>query len=80
MLARQGTDGILPNVKKELNLITHNLKVVKVVTSDVDIAKVTIWDDWNNQRRHTVDLHNHKCSCREWQVTGKPCKHALAYF
>jgi len=20
-----------------------------------------------------------KCSCREWQVTGKPCKHALAW-
>ena len=79
MLARQWTHGVLPNVQKELNLITHNLNVVKVVTSDVDIAKVTIWD-WNNQRRHIVDLHNHKCSCREWQVTGKPCKHALAYF
>ena len=21
-----------------------------------------------------------KCSRRDWQVTGKPCKHALAYF
>ena len=61
MLARQWTDGILPNVK-ELNLITHNLKVVKVVTSDVDIIEVTILDDWNNQKRHTIDLHNHKCS------------------
>ena len=38
MLARQWTHGVLPNVQKELNLITHNLKVVKVVTSDVDIA------------------------------------------
>ncbi|XP_039787265.1 uncharacterized protein LOC120653630 [Panicum virgatum] len=65
MLARQWTDGILPNVKKELNLITHNLKVVKVVTSNVDIAEVTILDDWNNQRRHTVDLHNRKCSCAQ---------------
>ena len=65
MLARQWTDGILPNVKKELNLITHNLKVVKVVTSDVDIIEVTILDDWNNQRRHTVDLHNRKCSCAQ---------------
>jgi hypothetical protein len=27
----------------------------------------------------TVDLANKKCSCREWQVTGKPCKHALAW-
>ena len=38
MLGRQWTHGVLPNVQKELNLITHNLKVVKIVTSDVDIA------------------------------------------
>ena len=63
MLARQWTHGVLPNVQKELNLVTHNLNVVKVVTSDVDIAEVAILDDWNNQRRHTVDLHNRKCSC-----------------
>jgi hypothetical protein len=40
---------------------------------------VTLLDEWNNQRRHTVDLKNNSCSCREWQVTGKPCKHALAW-
>jgi hypothetical protein len=79
MLARQWADGILPNVIKVLNLISKNLKVVKVSVSDVDIAEVTILDDWNNQKRRTVDLANKKCSCREWQVTGKPCKHALAW-
>ena len=79
VLARQWEDGVLPNVMKDLNLISNNLKVVKVAASDVDIAEVTILDDWNNQKRHTVDIHNHKCSCREWQVTGKPCKHALAW-
>jgi hypothetical protein len=78
-IARQWEDGILPNVMKELNLISKNLKVVKVSVSDDDIAEVTILDDWNNQKRHTVDLHNHKCSCREWRITGKPCKHALAW-
>ena len=26
-----------------------------------------------------MDLQNRNCSCREWQVTGKPCKHALAW-
>jgi len=79
MLARQWTDGILPNVMKELNLISNNLKVVKVSVSDVDIAEVTILDEWNNQKRQTVDLQNQKCSCRQWQLTGKPCKHALAW-
>jgi len=56
MLTRQWTDGILPNVMKELNLISNNLKVVKVSVSDVDIAEVTILDEWNNQKRQTVDL------------------------
>ncbi|WVZ96790.1 hypothetical protein U9M48_042382 [Paspalum notatum var. saurae] len=71
-------DGILPNVIKELNTISKNLRVVKVSRSDDDIAEVTLIDQWNNTRRHSVDLQNRKCSCREWQLTGKPCKHALA--
>jgi hypothetical protein len=29
-------------------LISKNLTVVKVIVSDVDIAEVTILDDWNN--------------------------------
>jgi hypothetical protein len=53
--------------------------VIKVLASDDDIAEVTILDHWNKQRRHIVDLQNHKCSCREWQVTGKPYRHALAW-
>jgi hypothetical protein len=48
MLARQWEDGILPNVLKDLDLISKNLTVVKVIVSDVDIAEVTILDDWNN--------------------------------
>ena len=71
-IARQWEDGILPGVLKDLNAISKNLKVVKVATCDDGIAEV-------NQKRHTVDLKNHKCSCREWQITGKPCKHALAW-
>jgi hypothetical protein len=25
-----------------------------------------------------VNIQNHTCTCREWQVSGKPCPHALA--
>jgi len=78
-IANEWADGVLPAVKKELNLISNNLKVVKVATSDEHFAEVTLLDDWNNQKRHTVDLKNKSCSCREWQITGKPCKHALAW-
>ena len=64
---------------KDLNTINKNLKVVKVARSDEDIAEVTLIDDWNNHKRHMVDLQGHSCSCREWQITGKPCKHAMAW-
>lgn len=77
-IAEQWQEGILPSVIKELNLISKNLKVVKVAVSDPDFVEVTIIDDWNNHKRCIVDLKNHKCSCREWQINRKPCKHALA--
>jgi len=64
-ITQQWEEDILPSVIKELNLISKNLKVVKVAVSDEDFAEVTILDDWNNQKRCTVDLKNHKCSCRE---------------
>ncbi|WVZ68424.1 hypothetical protein U9M48_017362 [Paspalum notatum var. saurae] len=78
-IGREMQDGILPNVLKELNTISKNLRVVKVTRSDEDITEVTLVDQWNNTRRHSVDLKNNSCSCREWQVTGKPCKHVLAW-
>ncbi|KAJ8632911.1 hypothetical protein MRB53_026247 [Persea americana] len=28
--------------------------------------------------RHAVFLHRHSCTCRQWQVSGIPCKHAVA--
>ena len=58
-------DGILPNVIKELNIISKKLKVAKISISDQDFAEVTLIDQWNNYKRHTVDLVNRKCSCRE---------------
>jgi hypothetical protein len=65
-LGREMGDGILPGVMKELKIVSRNLKVVKVARSDDTFAEVTLLDDWNNTRRHTVDLENQKCSCRAW--------------
>ena len=78
-IEEQMEDGVLQNVIKELNAISMNLRVVKVSRSDDGIAEVTLIDKWNNTRMHSVDLKNAKCSCREWQVTGKPCTYALAW-
>jgi hypothetical protein len=79
MVAMQWADGILPKVIADLNLISNNITVVKIVACDADVDEVTVLDDWGNHRRDTVDLLNHNCGCRQWQVTGKPCKHALAW-
>ena len=65
-IGREMQDGILPSVIKELNTISINLKLVKVVRSDEDFAEVTLLDDWNNQKRNTIDLAHNSCSCREW--------------
>ena len=79
-VGRQFKEGeILPNVMKELNAASQNLRVVKVARGDADFAEVTLMCADNIARRHTMDLKNHTCSCRRWQLTGKPCWHALAW-
>ena len=44
-IARKMRDGILPTIMKELNAISNNLKVVKVSSSDEDMAEVTLLDN-----------------------------------
>lgn len=78
-VAKNLGDEILMSVMKQLNDLTSLLKVVKVARSDDGFAEVTLVDADNMTRRHTVDLDNRKCSCRVWQVSGKPCRHALAW-
>ena len=60
-IAQKWEDGILPGVMKDLNLISKNLKFVKVKVSDDEFVEVTLLDDWNNHKRHTYDLKNQKC-------------------
>ena len=36
---------------KELNLISNQLKVIKVTVSDDYIAEVTLLDQWNNKKK-----------------------------
>jgi len=37
-----------------------------------------VWYNGEEIRRHVVYLEEQKCTCREWQVSGRPCPHALA--
>src|SRR6266542_725442 len=72
-------DGILPTVLNDLYKSSSRLRIVKILRSDDNFDKVTLVDDDHITRRHTIDLTNHKCSCRQWQITGKPCNHALGW-
>jgi hypothetical protein len=67
----QGT--ILPSVIKELNQKSKGLRYGEVR------ATPTIAEISGNGWRHTVDLGKRECSCRRWQIGGKPCTHALHF-
>ncbi|KAK1646972.1 hypothetical protein QYE76_064777 [Lolium multiflorum] len=39
---------------------------------------VDLWQVSNSRRNCAVNLKNHTCSCRKWDITGVPCSHAVA--
>nr|XP_034569455.1 uncharacterized protein LOC117833969 [Setaria viridis] len=68
---------ILPGVMVQLRANTRGLGHLKVVESANWSAEV--WDNSNNCERHIVKLNQKTCTCLEWQHTGKPCEHVLAF-
>jgi hypothetical protein len=70
--------GILPAIIHQLNAASKCLDHLQVTHNHPEEAEVTeIYKD-EEVRRHVVYPRRHICTCREWQVTGKPCPHALA--
>jgi len=37
--------------------------------------KYQVAGPWNDQ--HVVDITERTCTCRKWELTGIPCRHAL---
>ena len=69
---------ILPVVIHQLNAASRGLGHLKVTKGHPEEAKVAkIYKD-EEVRRHVVYPTQHICTCKEWQVTRKPCPHALA--
>ena len=69
---------ILPAVIHQLNAASKGLGHLKVLKGNPREAEVDVWYQGEEIRRHVVYLEEQKCTCREWQVSGKPCSHALA--
>jgi hypothetical protein len=67
---------ILPHIMKRLNVMTRELNL-EVVESSEEVAEVTALG--GSGFRFVVNLQERTCSCRQWQVSGLPCKHALAF-
>lgn len=69
---------ILPAVIHQLNAGSKGLGHLKVTKGLPDQAEVSESYKDEEVRRHVVYLNDRSCTCREWQMTGKPCPHALA--
>jgi hypothetical protein len=70
--------GILPAMIHQLNAASRGLGHLKLTKGHPEEVEVTEIDKDEEVRRHVVYLPQHVCTCREWQLTGKPCSHALA--
>ncbi|XP_039839786.1 uncharacterized protein LOC120699777 isoform X4 [Panicum virgatum] len=70
---------ILPAVIQQLNAETASLRNIKVCRCGLQTGEVSGNSQDMMPWRHVVDLNEHTCSCGEWQLTWKPCLHALAW-
>jgi hypothetical protein len=77
IIANAMPDGILPAVIQQLNAASRGLGHFIITKGHPTEAEVTeVYKD-EEVRRHVVYLPQKICTCRQWQVTGKPCPHAL---
>jgi len=67
---------ILPHIIKKLNEASRELKL-EVLECGEHVGEITAMG--GSGFRFVVNLLERTCSCRQWQVSGIPYKHALAF-
>lgn len=77
-IGQQMTGVIIPAVLQQLRAATRGLGHLEVVSGGDDQAEVSKLHDGLEVVRHVVYPTRQECTCLEWQMTGKPCPHALA--
>lgn len=70
---------IIPSITKALIDQSKAIKDCEVLRCAHGTAEVTTPTKSGALFRHSVNLENKTCSCRAWQVSGKPCRHALVF-
>jgi hypothetical protein len=69
---------IIPAWMKKLNAKTRGLKMTLVKHNPFE-AEVTAVDKEKREWRYPVNLEKKTCSCRQWQISGLSCIHALFF-
>ncbi|XP_073355050.1 uncharacterized protein [Aegilops tauschii subsp. strangulata] len=67
---------MLPSLIKALHAKARGLRM-KCIRPSTYEAEVTYTDSKNREWRYPVNLATNECSCRQWQIRGKPCIDAL---
>lgn len=75
-IARKLDGLILPHIIKKLNEKSRELNL-EVAECSEEVAEVKALE--GSGFRFVVNLEEKTCSCRQWQVSGIPCKHAIAF-
>lgn len=70
---------IIPSITKALIDQSKAIKDCEVLRCAHGTAEVTAPTKSGALFRHSVNLENKTCSCRAWQVSGKPCRHVLVF-
>lgn len=70
---------ILPHIVQKLRVASYNLDIEVITSSPDGIAEVCAKGNSATTFRFVVNIKERTCSCRAWQVSGIPCKHAIAY-
>ena len=76
-VARKFEGKILPHIVQKLKDDSYNLDIEVITSSPEGVAEICA--KGGSGFKFVVDLRNRTCSCRVWQGSGIPCKHAIAY-
>jgi hypothetical protein len=75
-IARKLDGLILPHIRQKLNEKSRDLNL-EVLECSEEVAEITLLG--GSGFRFVVNLAQQTCSCRQWQLSGIPYKHALAF-
>lgn len=79
VVANSLTENILPSVVRALNAKSRGLNYTIIRSGDHG-AEVTTFDKKTKKElTFGVCLDKNKCTCRQWQISGKPCLHAITF-